>query len=76
MKLDANSLIRVLLTKRCLTVTKLAEMISKKTGRKMSQQNLSKKLLRGSVKYDEMLEIAEILGFEIKVDEIKDWKRG
>ena len=76
MKLDANSLMRVLLTMRCLTVTKLAEMISKKTGRKMSQQNLSKKLLRGSVKYDEMLEIAEILGFEIKVDEIKDWKRG
>lgn len=69
MELDANTLVRVFLTKRCMTITKLAKLMSEKTGKKISQQNLSNKLKTGILKYDEMLIIAKILGFKINIEE-------
>ena len=33
-----------------------------------SKQNLSNKLRKGTIRYDEMLVIADILGFEIKFE--------
>ncbi len=69
MDLDANTLVRVMLAKRCVTMTKLAKLVTEKTGKKMSQQNLSNKLKTGTLRYDEMLVIAKILGFKIKIEE-------
>ena len=69
MELDANTLIRVFLTKKGLNITKLAELITEKTGKHCSRQNLSNRLKAGTIRYDEMLVIAKILGFKIKIEE-------
>ena len=69
MELDANTQVRVFFVKRCVTITKLAKLMTEKTGKKMSQQNLSNKLLSGTLHYNEMLVIADILGFKIQVEE-------
>ena len=69
MEFDANTLVRIFLTKRCMTITKLAKLMSEKTGKKISQQNLSNKLKTGILKYDEMLIISKILGFKINIEE-------
>ena len=69
MELDANTQVRVFLAKRCVTITKLAKLMTEKTGKKMSQKNLSNKLLSGTLHYNEMLVIADILGFKIQVEE-------
>ena len=69
MELDANTQVREIKEKRCVTITKLAKLMTEKTGKKMSQQNLSNKLLSGTLHYNEMLVIADILGFKIQVEE-------
>ncbi len=52
-----------------LNVTQLAELITLECGRPESPQSFSQKLKRGSIKYAEVLEIAELLHFELT------WKR-
>ena len=48
-----------------LSATQLAELITKKCGRPESAQSFSQKLKRGSIKYAEVLEIAELLNYKI-----------
>lgn len=43
----------------------LAKLISEKYGRVESAQNISNKLKRGAIKYAEVIEIAEALGYKI-----------
>ena len=74
MPLDANTQIRVLLTMRACSISKLAKLLTEKTGKKCSHQNLSNKLRKGTIRYDEMLVIADILGFEIKFRREKIFK--
>ncbi len=71
MTMDANTQIRVLLAQRASNITDLARLLTEKTGKNCSKQNLSNKLRKGTVRYDEMLVIADLLGFEIKFEEKK-----
>ncbi len=71
MKMNANIQIRVLLAQRALTISKLARMLEERTGKSCTRQNLSNKLRAGTIRYDDMLIIADILGFEISFDEKK-----
>ena len=48
-----------------LNATQLADLITQKCGRPESVQSFSEKLKRGSIKYAEVLEIAELLNFEL-----------
>lgn len=48
----------------------LAKLITEKYGRVESSQNISNKLQRGAIKYAEVLEIAEVLGYQIKWDKV------
>jgi|InofroStandDraft_1065614.scaffolds.fasta_scaffold00001_256 hypothetical protein len=68
MLMDANTQIRVLLAQKKSSITKLAALIANRTGKNCSKQNLSNKLRKGTIRYDEMLVIADILGFEIKFE--------
>ena len=52
-----------------MTMKELAEMLHLKYGRSDSVSNLSGKLSRGSLRYEEALEIADVLGYDIV------WKR-
>ena len=52
-----------------MTLRDMAEMLHLKYGRSDSVSNLSGKLSRGSLRYDEAMEIADVLGYDIV------WKR-
>ncbi|NCI19865.1 LLM class flavin-dependent oxidoreductase [Clostridium botulinum] len=48
------------------TLTQVQEELNKKNNTNYSVQNLSKKLNNETIKYKELLQIAEIIGYEIK----------
>ncbi len=50
--------------KEGFTMKKIASLLNKKS--KVAPQNLSNKLARGTIKYSEIKQIANILGYEIK----------
>lgn len=54
------------IVKKGYNVTKLNEELNKKNGTNQSVQNLNKKINNQTIKYSEVLEIAEILNYEIK----------
>ncbi len=58
--------IKILLTKENITLTKLAELLTKKNNKKYTVYELSRKLNQGTMKYDEAKEIADCLGYEIE----------
>ena len=47
------------------TMTQLVELLNKKYGKKTTVQNLSNKLTRGTISHKEILEIADVLEYEI-----------
>lgn len=61
--------IKVLLARKCVTLTELAKMLSEKTNKKVTVYSLSKKLLKSTMKYDEAKEIADCLGYELNFKE-------
>ena len=58
--------VKVLLAESDCSITFLAEEMSKATGKHYSRSNISQKLLRGTLKYEEAKVIAKILGYELK----------
>ena len=58
--------IRMLLLENDMTITDIAREMTKKTGKYFSRSNISQKLLRGTLKYEEALLIGEILGYDLK----------
>ncbi len=61
---NANEIVKTLLMKENITITRLAQMLSEK-GKKYYQQTLSAKLLKGTLKVNELIEICRILKYEI-----------
>lgn len=53
------------IVKKGYNVSKLNEELNKKNGTDQSVQNLNKKINNETIRYDEVLEIAEVLGYEI-----------
>ena len=66
MRLKAKEQVKVLLSQEGVKQKDLAKMLSEKTGHIYSQTNLSQKLSRGSLSYNEVMTIAEILGYDIQ----------
>ena len=60
--------IKSLLAQESWTITKMAEEMSDKTGKKYSIKTLSQKLTNGTLRYDEYKTIIEILGYRIKLE--------
>lgn len=60
--------IKMLLAKENITLTELAQEVSAKTNKKITVYSLSQKLLRGSIKYEEVRELVESLGYKIKFE--------
>ena len=48
------------------SITNLNEELNRLNGTESTVQNLSNKIRKGSLKYSEVLQIAEIIGYEIK----------
>lgn len=60
--------IKSIIAKKGMTMTAVVELINnnRDTANKTSVQNLNNKLTRESIKYTEMVELANVLGFDIK----------
>lgn len=48
------------------SITRIAEELNKRNGSEYTMQNLSNKIRKESLKYSEVLEIANIIGYDIK----------
>ncbi len=58
--------IKMLLLGTTITQKKLAELLGEKLNKEYKYSNFHSKLSKGSIKYQEMKHIVDILGYEIK----------
>ena len=65
--------IKVLLAETGQSITYLANEMTRLTGKKYSRSNISQKLMRGTLKYEEAKLIGEILGYELKFTRVKPY---
>lgn len=68
--MPAREEVKYLLFKKNMTITELAKELTIKSGHKYTRQSISSKLHKGTLRFDEVEEIAKILGYEIKFKEI------
>ncbi len=66
---NANEIVKMLLLKENMTVTRLAKLLTE-NGKKYYQQTLSAKLLKGTLKVNELIEICKILNYEMDFKKI------
>ena len=66
MRVEAREQIKLLLGTRGMTITKLAKILTERTGEKYTISNLSAKMIRGTLSYNEVLTICDILNYEIE----------
>lgn len=60
--------VKALLAQENMKMKELALKMQEITGKNYSLQNLSHRLKRGTVSYNEVLQISEILGYNIKFE--------
>ena len=65
----AREIVKLLLMKENMSISRLAQLLSTDK-KKVYQQTLSAKLINGTLKFNEMLEICNILGYEIDFKKI------
>ncbi len=65
--------IKTLLAENDISITKLAKKMTEKTGKYYSQSNISQKLMRQTLKYEEAKLIGELLGYELKFIRVKPY---
>jgi hypothetical protein len=68
--LASKEQIKVLLLMEKMTIKELADEMTRTTGKKYSRQSISSKLYKGTLRYDEVKAIAEILGYEIEFKKV------
>jgi hypothetical protein len=68
MKLQVREQIKTLLSQEGITMKELAKQLQEKTGRSYSLTSLSHRLKKGTLYYNEVLLITEILGYNINFE--------
>lgn len=63
--MDIRNDIKYILAKEGITLTKMAELLSEKTGLNYTVKSLSGKLIRESITLKEVLEIFEIIDYKL-----------
>ena len=61
--------IKVLIARKGTTLKKVCEQLTAKAGKFYSYNNISNKLRNGTIKFEEVQEIFEILGYELVYEE-------
>lgn len=64
--------IKSYIVKKGYNVSRLNKELNEKNNMEQSVQNLHKKINNETIRYSEVLEIAEVLGYRIKWEEIKN----
>ena len=57
--------IKSYITREGMTMTEVVELLADEHGRSSSVPNLSGKLRRGSLRYTEAVELADVLGYDL-----------
>lgn len=65
--MSAKEQLKIMLLKENTTIKNLAPLLAKETNRHYTPQSISGKLFKGTLKYDEFEDIANILGYEVIV---------
>ena len=60
---------KIILTRECLTQKELIELVNKKNKIIYNQPGLSRKLNKGTITYNEIADILDILGYKL------EWKK-
>lgn len=71
MGIKAKEQIKSMLALRDITLKNLAGLISERTGKDCSYGALSKRINRGTIDYNEVLFIAELLNFKIHFEDME-----
>lgn len=66
MNLLVREKIKSLLAENGMTLTQMAELLTKKTGKKCTLANLSSKLVRGTLTYNDVVLLANTLNYKIE----------
>ncbi len=69
--MDIKEEIKVIAARRGTTLKKICELLSQKTGKYYSYNNISNKIRRGTIRFDEVQQIFEILNYKICYKDIK-----
>jgi len=67
MKLNAKETIKVLLSREFFKQKDLAPLLTEKFNKKYTAGSLSQKISRGTITFDEVQEIADILGYDVQM---------
>ena len=65
--------IKTILAENDMTITELARKMTERLGKHYSQSNISQKLMRRTLKFEEAKIIGEILGYELKYIRVKPY---
>ena len=68
MKLNAKELIRLLLSREQVKQKDLADTLTEKTGKKYTAGSLAQKIGRGTISYNEVALIVDLLGYQINIE--------
>lgn len=60
--------LKILTIKENITLTAVAKILSEKLNKNISADNLSQKLRKGTLRYNDVKIIADALGYEIKFE--------
>lgn len=69
MILNAKEIIKLILSKEGLTQKELTQILTSKTGHKYTPDGFSRKINRGTITYNEIIKIIDLLGYEIKLEQ-------
>ena len=64
--MDVRNELKYIMGKEAVTLTKMAQLMSEKTGRKYTVNSLSGKLLRQTISLSETCELLETIGYHIE----------
>ena len=67
MILNAKEIIKLMLSREGMKQKDMAEILTKKTGKRYTAGSLSQKINRRTISYDEVILIADILGYDLNL---------
>lgn len=65
-QMDVRNELKYIMGKEAVTLTKMAQLMTEKTGRKYTVNSLSGKLLRQTISLSETCELLETIGYHIE----------
>ena len=68
--MDIKQEVKVAIARRATTLKKVCEELSLKSGKYYSYNNISNKLRNGTIKFNEVDKIFEILGYKFEIKDV------